>query len=148
MKHRQTWHFIRLAVMIIGLLALLSCDAQTQSQDKAEIENIIYDISRDFNWNDIPGIVAYLHPDYRHNGMQGMQFRELWLNRKTTYELLDFVIHDIAISGDYAIVSMQLSFQTSGEDLVYEEPQTSGDISYFYYDQGEWQLYGNQSLIK
>lgn len=147
MKTRLTAVLIRTMLLLLVLPLLLSCQSSSLSQEENEIRNIIYDISHDFSWNDIQCIVDHLHPDYRHNGMQSLQFRELWLNRRASFDLLDCDISGVEIQGDYATVHLRLDFQSATDDLSYDDPQTSGDISFFFYDRGAWQLYGNQELV-
>jgi ketosteroid isomerase-like protein len=126
------------------LLALLSCDTDTQDQDETEIRDIIYDIAHDFSWNDVEGIMAHVHPDFRHNGIYREELRDLWLQRRAQYELLDCEVTQVDVDGDYAVVHMLMTFTSNTGNLSYPEPETQGDASYFRYDLGAWLLYGNQ----
>lgn len=132
------------------LLVLLSCKSTSSPdyQDKVQIEDILADIATDFTWENIPGIMEHVHPDYYHKGMYDYQLRELWLDRRAQYELLEISVLNVDISGDYATASMRLTFTTADGSLSYLDPETSGDASYFFYDAGAWKLYGNRQLSK
>ncbi|MBW6513317.1 MAG: hypothetical protein K0B87_00980 [Candidatus Syntrophosphaera sp.] len=126
-------------------LALLSCGHNSTDEDETRIRDIIYDISRDFNWNEIDGIMEHVHPDYLHNGMYDYQLRLLWLDRLAQYDLLSCEVSRVDLNGDLATVHMLMTFEaSSAPPLSYSEPETHGDTSFFLYDQGQWRLYGNQ----
>lgn len=139
----------QLLPLALILLALFACDKDTYSQDENEIRDIIYDISRDFSWNEIEGIMEHVHPDYLHDGMYDYQLRLLWLDRLANYDLLACAVSFVDIQGDYATVHMVMNFESSQGSYSYPEPETSGDASFFHYDYsyGEWMLYGNQLYI-
>jgi hypothetical protein len=137
--------FLLISLLITVLMLILSgCDWTNPDQSETEIRNIVYDVEHDFNWNDIDGIMEHVHPDYLHNGMHSMQLRNAWLNRKADYDLLSCDVDSVLIQGDYATVYMTLTFQNSHGNYAYHEPESFGDISYFYYDQDSWRIYGNQ----
>ncbi len=134
-----------LTFFCLSLLLLLACDGSVGDQAQTEIRDIIYDISRDFSWNDIEGIMAHVHPEYLHNGVYREEFRQLWMQRRAQYQLLDCTVSQVDIQDDHATVHLRLDFTATDGDLSYEDPQTSGDISFFVRDNGVWQIYGNQS---
>ncbi len=136
----------RLAWLLLLPLLFAACDGQSVSAAEEEIRGIIDDIERDFNWQDIEGIMAHVHPDYRHNGMYINELRNLWYQRRANYELLECTVSQVLIEDYYATVFLRLEFFSSGGNLSYEDPQTSGDASYFIYSGGNWQLWGNQEL--
>lgn len=117
-------------------------------QDKAQIEAILYDLATDFCQDNIPGIMEHVHQDYYHKGIYAYQLRELWLDRRAQYELLEISVINIDIVGDYATAFMRLTFTTADGTLSYLDPETNGDASYFFYDAGAWKLYGNRLLSK
>jgi len=132
-------------LLLLSSLFLASCESDPTAADEYEIRNIIYDISRDFSWGEINGIMAHVHPDFRHKGMYSAELLQLWQNRRAQYELLDCDVSDVEINYDRATVFMTMTFQSAGATYSYSEPETSGDASYFFYDGGSWQLYGDQT---
>jgi hypothetical protein len=136
----------KLLLLVLILPVMFACDEDTSTQDENEIRDIIYDISRDFSWNEIEGIMEHVHPDYLHDGMYDYQLWMLWQDRMADYDLLACDVSYVDIQGDYATVHMVMDFESSDGSYSYPEPETSGDASFFYYDYnyGEWMLYGNQ----
>ncbi len=124
---------------------MAGCDSNAEELDEREIRDIIYDIARDFSWNDIDGIMARVHPDYLHNGLNREELRELWLGRRATYELLDCTVDRVEFEYDRAVVFLSLDFTSSTGNLSYQDPATSGDISHFIRSGGEWLIWGNQA---
>lgn len=134
-----------LPLLLLLLLALFSCGDNSGNEAETLIRDIIYDISRDFNWNEIDGIMDHVHPDYLHNGMYDYQLRILWLNRQAEYDLLSCEVSSVELWDNLATVHMIMTFESSsGPPLSYSEPETHGDASFFLYEQGKWWLYGNQ----
>ena len=131
-------------LQLLVIIALCACDTHSEILDEEEIRNIIYDISYDFSWNDINGIMEYVHKDFRHNGMYRDELRLLWNERRNRYQLLSCDISQIYIDNEYATVFMAMTYQSATETVSFSEPDTFGDASYYYFDQGRWQIYGNQ----
>jgi hypothetical protein len=135
-----------LALAALGLL-LASCDLTSPEEvAQNEIRDIIYDLSSNFNWKLVDGIMDHAHPDYLHDGMQSFGLRQLWLDRMSQYDLLDCEIQEVEVDGDFALVRMRMTFTSATGELVLDEPQDSGDASYFYNGGNGWRLYGNQLL--
>ncbi|MDD3464497.1 MAG: hypothetical protein PHH07_03340 [Candidatus Cloacimonetes bacterium] len=132
-------------LMLLFALLLASCDPDTTAADEYEIRNIIYGISRDFSWGEVDGIMVQVHPDFRHKGMYSTELRQLWENRRGQYQLLECEISDVEVNYDRATVFMTMTFQSSTSTYSYPEPETFGDASYFIYEGGSWQLYGDQT---
>ncbi|OQC06202.1 MAG: hypothetical protein BWX76_00495 [Candidatus Cloacimonetes bacterium ADurb.Bin089] len=134
---------------IILLLTMLSCDSDnSEVLAKREISDILYDISMDFNLKDISGIMDHLHTEYLHNGMLGYNFNDLWLDRMAQFSLLEIEILYIELDGDKATVHSKNKFSSNSETQTLNEPEDSGDISYFRRENGVWYIYGNQQLFK
>ena len=131
-------------LLLLVIIALCACDTHSEILDEEEIRNIIYDISYDFSWNDINGIMEYVHKDFRHNGMYRDELRLLWNERRKRYQLLSCDISQIYIDNEYATVFMTMTYQSATETVSFSEPDTFGDASYYYFDQGRWHIYGNQ----
>jgi hypothetical protein len=131
-------------LLLLVIIAFCACDTNSAILDEEEIRNIIYDISYDFSWNDINGIMEYVHNDFRHNGMYRDELRFLWNERRKRYQLLSCDISQIYIDNEYATVFMTMTYQSATETVSFSEPDTFGDASYYYFDQGRWQIYGNQ----
>ncbi len=131
------------------LLLLAACGISSPEQiGEREIEDILYEISQHYNRGDVNGIMAHTSIDYRHDGMQRMQLRQLWLDRMGRYPLLEISEVKVAFSGDYATASFRMSLISSEGTVVSEEPEDNGDLSYFYHDGVAWKLHGNQEYIK
>ncbi len=142
---RLKW--LAVAVLTLTLLVLAGCDKDTSQADEFELREIVYDISRNFDWNEIGKIMARVHPDYLHNGMYASELRPLWLNRRGQYQLLSCDVTRVEIEYDRATIYMDMHFVSASGDLTYSEPETYGDISYFIRDGGIWQIYGNQKWL-
>ncbi|HOG31394.1 MAG TPA: hypothetical protein PK802_05855 [Candidatus Cloacimonadota bacterium] len=139
----------QLGILLLCLF-LLSCNlaSSPEDMDKIRIEDILKGIARDFCWKDIEGIMKRVHPDYYHKGMYGFQLRGLWQDRMARFDLLDVEVQDIDLAGSRATVSMKLTFTAADSTLSYLEPDTGGDASYFYREDGVWFLCGNQQNMK
>ena len=136
-----------LAILCLFLL-LFSCGiSDPDTAAERDIRDLIYELGRDFNWNNIDGIMGKMHPEYRHKGMYQMQLRQLWLDRLAQYSLMETSISRVEINGDYAIVFLQATFSSPSGSLTFIEPEDNGDYSYFYYDRGKWWIYGDQGWI-
>ncbi len=134
-----------LLILPLGMALLSSCHlSNPNAVAEKEIRDILYDLSRDFNWKNIGGIMQSVHPDYLHNGMYDNGLRELWLGRMALYDLLTIEVQFIDFSTDYATVHMRLVFESAAWELTLVEPGDSGDVSYFYYSNGSWKIHGNQ----
>ncbi|MDP2172622.1 MAG: hypothetical protein Q8M98_03230 [Candidatus Cloacimonadaceae bacterium] len=139
---------IRLIILLIIALMIGSC-GWNDPDDTAisEIRDILYDISVSFNFGNITGIMRHAHPDYLHKGMRDYQLRELWLDRMALYSMLNMENILISVNGERATATMLMRFQSASDTLILDEPNISGDASYFYYDGNKWRLYGNQSYF-
>ena len=131
-------------LLLLVIIALCACDTHSEILDEEEIRNIIYDISYDFSWNDINGIMEYVHKDFRHNGMYRDELRLLWNERRNRYQLLSCDISQIYIDNEYATVFMTMTYQSATANVSFSEADTFGDASYYYFDQVRWYIYGNQ----
>lgn len=140
-----------LAVLIIPLLLLsASCGISSpKDADKREIQDILYEISQDYNWGDIEAMLAHTSIDYRHDGMQRMQLRQLWLDRMGRYPLMEITDVKVSLDGEnYAVAGFRMILISSSETDISVEPEDNGDLSYFYHDGYQWKLHGNQEFIK
>ncbi len=135
---------IAIVFLALALLLIAGCDKDTSQADEFELREIIYNISRDFDWNEIGKIMARVHPEYLHNGMYSSELRQVWLNRRGQYDLLSCEVTRVELEYDRATIYMEMSFTSAAGDYIYLEPETFGDISYFIRDAGFWQIYGNQ----
>ena len=106
-------------LLLLIIISLCACDTNSTKPDEEEIRNIIYDISRDFCWNDINGIMEYVHKDFRHNGMYRDELRLLWNERRNKYQLLDCDISQIYIHNEYATVFMTMTYQSATETVTF-----------------------------
>ncbi|MDY0151936.1 MAG: hypothetical protein RBS43_06645 [Candidatus Cloacimonas sp.] len=138
-----------LLLILLLLLGLTNCGVEdADSIARRDIRDILYDISVDFNLNDIAPIMDHVHLDYLHKGLTSYNFNSLWLDRMAQFNLLEIEILYIEINGDYAIVHSSNKFSSASNSETLNEPEDSGDISYFRRDGGTWQIYGNQLQSK
>ncbi len=113
-----------------------------------EIRDLIYDVTQAYNWGDIDAIMELVHPEFRHEGMYSLQLRQLWLDRLARFPLLETNVTSVEVNGDYAVAHFSMLFASSTESVLSSEPVDNGDLSYFFYDSGKWQIYGDQGWIK
>lgn len=140
---------LTLLAVIVILFGLTSCGPEdSDSIARSEIRDILYDVSVDFNLNDIYAIMEHLSPEYLHKGMIAYHFNDLWLDRMAQFSLLEIEIGYIEISGDLAVVHSTNKFSSAYENVTLNEPDDSGDISYFRRENGVWRIYGNQQWMK
>lgn len=135
------------AIGILLMLMLCSCESSdSDTIAQREIRDILYDVSSDFNFENMDGIMEHLHIDYLHNGMNSYNFNMLWLDRMAVYSLLEIEVLYIDLNGDTAVVHSNNKFSNSTETQIFNEPDDSGDISYFRRENGVWYIYGNQRM--
>lgn len=140
-------------LILAGLLCVAmitsSCNwMDPDNSSRTEIREILYNLERNYNWGDITSFMDKHHPDYLHKGRYRWQARELWLDRMAQYSLINISVIYIDIAGDYATVNMTINLMSAEGDQTLHEPANSGDISYFYYDDTKWSIYGNQKWVK
>jgi len=137
-------------ILLASLLALSGCDTtDPDNTNESDIRAAIYQITSSFNWNNIDAIMALVHTDYLHKGMYRNQLQQLWLDRRALYTNLETTIWSVTILDDRATVSMRMTFSGPGvPTLTLDEPQSSGDASYFFHDGQSWVLYGDQEWGK
>ena len=139
--------YLYLIFAILLMLALGSCESNdSDTIAQREIRDILYDISMEFNLKNMSGIMEHLHIEYRHKGMTSYNFNALWLDRMAQYSLLEIEVLYIDLDDDYAVVHSKNKFTSHSETLTLNEPEDSGDISYFKRENGVWYIYGNQRL--
>jgi len=78
--------------------------------------------------------------------MTSYNFNDLWLDRMAQYSLLEIEVLYIDLDDDYAVVHSKNKFISHSEPVILNEPEDSGDISYFKRENGVWYIYGNQRL--
>jgi hypothetical protein len=136
-------------IFLAGLILLTSChtsDPETIAQK--EIRDILYDVSLDFNLDNITGIMDHVHSEYLHKGMISYHLNDLWLDRMAQFSLLEIEVLYIEFEGDKAVVHSNNKFSSAIESVTLHEPEDSGDISYFIRENGVWLIYGNQMWAK
>ncbi|MCK9556588.1 MAG: hypothetical protein PHO85_02215 [Candidatus Cloacimonetes bacterium] len=133
--------------LLLVLLSFLlqSCDLDNEeSFGQKEIRDILYDISMDFNLGNSFGIMDHVHQEYRHDGQISWHLNEEINRRRDRFQLLEIEVLYIEIKGDYAVAYTRDHYQSSIEQVTYNEPEDSGYFSYFFYTNGTWLIYGNQ----
>ena len=147
MAMRRIKRYLYIIFCIILLLTLVNCESNdSDTIAQRDIRDILYDISIDFNLKDINGIMDHLHTDYLHKGMTSYNFNDLWLDRMAQYSLLEIEVLYIDLDGDNATVHSKNKFTSHSETVTLNEPEDSGDISYFKRENGVWYIYGNQRM--
>ncbi|HNZ07039.1 MAG TPA: nuclear transport factor 2 family protein [Candidatus Cloacimonadota bacterium] len=142
---------MRYLIPILLVLSMLnsSCGiSDPQIGAEQEIRDLIYDVTQAYNWGDIDAIMELVHPEFRHEGMYSLQLRQLWLDRLARFPLLETNVTSVKVNGDYAVAHFSMLLTSSTESILSTEPQDNGDLSYFFYDSGKWQIYGDQGWIK
>jgi len=142
---------LRYLIPILLFLSMLnsSCGiSDPQIGAEQEIRDLIYDVTQAYNWGDIDAIMELVHPEFRHEGMYSLQLRQLWLDRLARFPLLETNVTSVEVNGDYAVAHFSMLFASSTESVLSSEPVDNGDLSYFFYDSGKWQIYGDQGWIK
>lgn len=132
------------------LLFLWSCDSSSSSDiDKEDIRTAISDIQSAFYVQDIGKIMECYHPNYLHDGITKAQEREYWLDQIALNKFDHIVVHNIELHGAYATVKYSTWWNQSGEQVEIQEPQYGrGNLSYWFNEDGTWQLFGDQDRGK
>lgn len=131
------------------MLSLVSCDKRDAlSNDKKEIQDLLYNFQSAFNYKDIETLMAGFHVDYLHDGYIVWTIRERWLDLFSTYDVLTIETIDISIEYFQAVVTMRLRFESPTLVQSYNAPEEMGDVSYLYYEDNRWQFHGNREYIK
>lgn len=130
---------------IFIILLIISCSDTTSSEDisKMEILDILDEIESAFTFSDIESIMENYHHNFSHLANDSFyNFGSetiVWESRINSYSNIDFLEIDIQINGDTAIASFQFHL----DDEIFPEPETYGDISYFYNSINGWVICGN-----
>lgn len=131
------------------LLFAVSCKtSDPEAIAQKEIRDILYDLSVDFNLDNISGIMDHVSSEYLHKGLISYHLNDLWLDRMAQFNLLEIEVLYIELEGDKAVVHSNNKFTSAIETVTLQEPEDSGDISYFRRENGVWRIYGNQMWAK
>jgi hypothetical protein len=150
-KNRANIHALLLIIFVLPvcLFLLTGCPHATDpSYDEHRINTILYDVKKAFNDHDIDALMLPFSSAYLHSGIALWEVREVWLDRMSSYLLMDLQNINITVDDDKATVSFTMKLQNPTETVYTEEPTTHGDLSYFRYDGSDWQVYGNQLLYR
>ncbi len=141
----------RLLIALLVSLLLFTGSCQTSDPEaiaQKEIRDILYDLSVDFNLDNFTGIMDHVSSEYLHKGMISYHLNDLWLDRMAQFSLLEIEVLFIELAGDKAVVHSNNKFSSAIENTTLQEPEDSGDISYFRRENGVWLIYGNQMWVK
>lgn len=131
---------------LFGLLAFLlmvtACDVTEPQDNDTLVQEQLASFERAFNLKDPAAMMELVHPGYLHGNMNYWNFNQIWQDRMAQYALLEIRDISVVFVGDYATVSMRLDFIDPDGNQSYLEPQTFGDISYFYYTGSTWKICG------
>jgi hypothetical protein len=132
-------------LLILVIIFCFSCDTTSPEElDKNAILDILDSVQTNFNFDDLNGIMQNYHQLFNHNGDDYDWERDtIWVSRLSDYVELHIENIDIEISGDFATASFQLFL----DDTVTNEPSDeNGDISFFYFEFGNWKLCGEDFI--
>ncbi|MDP8200771.1 MAG: hypothetical protein P9M11_01365 [Candidatus Tenebribacter burtonii] len=134
-----------LLLLSVMLIILISCDTTSPEElDKNEIIDILDSIQSNFNFDDLDGIMQYYHPLFSHNGDDYDFERIRWEIRLNDYDELVFEDIEITLNGN----SARAYFLMHLDETITDEPSNeNGDISYFYYEFGDWKLCGKDFVV-
>jgi len=136
---------MKFLILLLLLFMAASCEiSDPDATIRMEIDSILYDIRTGFHQNDIERIMHHVHWEYRHDGMNYYQYRELWQDRMGVWSTFDFENLSINVNGDMLTASFTLRLSNAAGSAVYNEPEDNGDTSYFLYDGNTWKIIGNQ----
>ncbi len=139
MKH------IYVILMLAFLLSFGSCNVSNpEAIHKNDIRNILYDISIAYNEKDHLRIMNNVHQDYLHDGKWDYDLREYWRSQMAIYSLLSISSINISLDDYLATASFIIKFEDASGSQEFYAPSQFGYCSYFLYEQGKWQLIGNQ----
>lgn len=129
-------------IPLIFLMLLTACDITEPQDNETLVQEQLAAFSRAFNTKDPAAMMELVQPGYLHNNQNYWNFNQIWQDRMAQYALLEIRDISVVFSGDYATVSMRLDFIEPDGGLSYLEPQTNGDISYFYFTGSTWKICG------
>lgn len=136
---------IRLFFLLLMLITLVTCDLTNPiDNDSSQIKDLLYDLSIAFNNKEIENVMNYVHPDFLHNGLIPFTLRELWLDRMAVYSLMSIENISVQVTDEHAVATFRIRFEGQDGEIEYEAPFELSDVSYFYFHQDKWKLYGNQ----
>ncbi|MCD4652260.1 MAG: hypothetical protein K8S56_10835 [Candidatus Cloacimonetes bacterium] len=140
---------IGLTILMLSLLA--GCKDPISSSNTiatAEIEDILSNITKDFNHLEIEAIRQYYDDDFLHDGDNVNMAMTDWGVRATDYTNLRFDNISISIDGELATASFTMRLDRVGTVITesFHEPEDGGELSYFHSAYGEWLLWGNQEF--
>ncbi|MBT3169548.1 MAG: hypothetical protein HN952_05685 [Candidatus Cloacimonetes bacterium] len=123
------------------LIILFSCETSSP-QDVLEMEIMdIYDtIKESFLVGDLERIMQFYHTDFQHDNDDYDGELTVWQLRRINHETIDFSDIEFGVYDNFVEVSFTLHL----DDESFVEPETFGDISFFYFtSQNEWKICGN-----
>ena len=137
----------KLLITFLISLTLLSCmrNYDDENAQRSRIVDIIENVRIGFIQFNPDKIMSNYHPDYRHFGIDYTSQRFIWQNETLKYNYMEVEILEIDLFDDYAIARFLLKYRDTNNTYgPYVEPDYQGYFSYFYYEKGEWWIYGNQ----
>lgn len=124
---------------------LFSCGVSSPEEvDDYEIEQILEEIEKEFNFGNLEGIMIYYHEDFLHNNKNYWEEETVWQLRLLEYNMIEFQNIEVEINGAFAQASFKMIFTNNSGVHVFNEPEDHGDVSYFYKENQVWKIYGNQ----
>lgn len=143
---------IKIIISLLVTLFFVSClnTSDPKEINEAEINGILDEIVLQYNsyqYNGLDSILEFYSEDFVHNGMDKADVRHIWeFERLSEYNtvLISDVYIDFTDTALNAVASFTLTLSNGEEEVVYSEPNDSGESSHFSYLSGEWIIVGNR----
>ena len=133
-------------IILISLIFLTSCSGSNKNIERSIIRDILQDIQISFNQRELDKILSYYHPDFFHKGKNIYAITNDWQHYLNTYLELNIEIIDIDIRDYEAIARIKITWKDQNTTYpTYIDPETKGEMSYFYLEQRDWKIIGNGS---
>ena len=135
-----------LSIFILSLL-FFSCNSKYDDENaqKSMISDRLFRVQEAFNMSNWDSIMLNYHPDFYHFGRDYHTQTIVWREKMALYNRMDFEILNIDLFDEFAEVRFLLYYyDNTSVHGPFVEPDTFGDMSYFFYDRGDWLIYGNQ----
>ena len=133
-------------IVILSLLLLISCNGSKKNIEQSIIRDILQDIQISFNQRELDKILSYYHLDFFHKGRDIYAITNDWQHYLNIYLELNIEIIDIDIRDYEAIARIKVTWKDQNTTYpTYIDPETKGEMSYFYLDQRDWKIIGNGS---
>ena len=131
-------------ILLLSLIFLASCSGSDKNIEFSIIRDILQDIQISFNQRELDKILSYYHPDFLHKGKNIYAITNDWQHYMNTYLELNIEIIDLDIRDYEAIARIKITWKDQNHTYPpYIDPETRGEMSYFYKEHRDWKIIGN-----